>query len=207
MRIGYLEGVFGGMFSGKTAELFERLGVEKAAGTEIVLCVHASNVKRDGEGKLKTHNQAQFEAHTLETIDEVADLARKTRLRVGRDRPITIGIDEVEFFGGDILATCVQLTLEGFNVVVVALDSDHRGANWESIIALMLFPGCVKTFKYAICTGCRSNPGTARERRTACWSTKIGGTKGQRKEVGDDIYRASCNECHPAYRAAANDKT
>ena len=190
-RTGYFKVFLGGMFSGKTSSLQRELRRERIAKASVLLFTHKKNT-RDDSGMVNSHDGSPFPAQAVSGISEVKVAAM--RLRRDTEGNVVIGIDEIQFFDAPILATLVRLTKEGINVLVSGLDSDFEGKVWPSVRELLLFPGCRKTFVYAICVVCS---------KTAQWSKKKAGDLSRRDEAGGaELYDALCNHCSHIYQAA-----
>ena len=96
-----------------------------------------------------------------------------------------VGIDEIHFFGPEIVEVCEKLANDGKRVIVGGLDQDYMGRPFENVAKLMAVSEFV-TKNLAICMIC-GNP--------ANHSQRIIKSK-KRIDVGaGDKYEARCRKC------------
>ena len=96
-----------------------------------------------------------------------------------------VGIDEVHFFGPEIVEVCQQLADRGKRVIAAGLDQDYRGQPFDPTAKLLAVAEFVSKY-LAICMQC-GNPANR--------SQRLGASK-RRIEVGAaDKYEARCRKC------------
>lgn len=124
---GQIELITGCMFSGKTSLLMRRIREARAAGLEIRTFKH---------GRDNRYDPAQIVAHTGERLPAVP----VTRMDdvLGGTRPGTaVAIDEIHFFGPDLVAGVLALKAGGSQVWLAGLDRDCWGQPFEHVAALV----------------------------------------------------------------------
>ncbi|TPW08362.1 MAG: thymidine kinase, partial [bacterium] len=98
--IGWIEVICGSMFSGKTVELIRRLRLATIARQK----VQAFNSKLDtryGKNHIISHDKAKIPSKPAKTAMEILELVE--------DDTQVVGIDEVQFFGPEIVEVCERL--------------------------------------------------------------------------------------------------
>lgn len=197
MTDGYLEIIFGPMFSGKTSTLLMIL--TRAAdtdGTSKVLYINTSKDERQTENGsseqgFSTHNS------TLSQLSKKIQTARCDKLsNVDVSSYDIIGVDEGNFYE-DIVRTVVEWVEKlGKHVYVVALDGDHLRRPFGKVLELAPYANrfhkitsrcceCVRELRFNGYTGpiqCADAPFTKRTVRDE--STVLIG--------GSDMYSARC---------------
>lgn len=184
---GWLEVVVGPMFSGKSEEMIRRINRARIAKQKVQVFKHCID-DRYAIDHVVSHNGMKVEAikvlyasDILEYIDEDA---------------IVIAIDEVQFFGEDIVDVCVRLADEGKRVIVGGLDQDFKAEPFGCTPELMAAAEFVDKIQ-AICIKC-GNPATRTQRlidgKPASYDDPIilvGAT---------ESYEARCRKCHKVPR-------
>ncbi len=182
-RYGLVELVCGSMFSGKTEELIRRLRRAVIAKQK----VQVFKPKLDSRyhvKKVTSHDGVQFEARPVTSAHEILIcLSPETTV---------IGIDEMQFFGSEIIDICDQLAHEGKRVICAGLDTDFRGQPFGPVPALMARAELVDKL-HAICVLC-SEPANRTQRlidgKPAAYDDPV-------VLVGaDEVYEARCRHCH-----------
>ena len=115
-RIGCIEVICGSMFSGKTEELLRRIKRAKLARQRVVLFKPKVDNRYD-EVKVVTHEGVNADAVAVADASELMTLVQ----REDEDEPrvSVVGIDEVQFFGDDVVACAESLANRGDRKSVV----------------------------------------------------------------------------------------
>lgn len=184
--MGWLEVVTGSMFSGKSEELIKRLRKAKYARQSVVAFKHSSDMRYD-DTKLASHNRSFIEGVPVSSVKEMRELFFKEYT----DAQV-IGIDEVQFFGPEVVEFCEDLADMGKRVIVAGLDKDFRGEPFKPMDELLARAEYVDKFQ-AICAVC-GNPATVSQRlidgKPAYYDDPIvlvGAT---------ESYEPRCRKCH-----------
>jgi thymidine kinase len=181
-RGGWLEVVCGPMFSGKSEELIRRLRRAEIAGQR-ALIVKPQIDDRYDIGHVVSHAGAKMRAVAVVRPHDVAGLAE------GYD---VIGIDEVQFFAGEIVDVIDILVERGTRVVASGLDQDFRGLPFGPMPELLCRAELVDKLQ-AVCHRC-GGPATMTQRRVDGLPAAADGAT---IVVGAlDSYEARCRTCH-----------
>jgi thymidine kinase len=97
-----------------------------------------------------------------------------------------VGIDEVQFFGPEVVPVCEALASRGLRVICAGLDQDFQGRPFEPMPQLMAVAEYV-TKQLAICVVC-GNPAHRSQRLVASGDRVVVGAAG--------AYEARCRKCH-----------
>ena len=188
--MGWLEVICGSMFSGKSEELIRRLRRAKYANQKVVAFKHSSDSRYDNE-KLASHSKTFIEGVP------VADAREMERLLAEKyyDAEV-IGIDEVQFFGEDIVPLIERLANNGKRVIAAGLDQNFRGEPFNPMPELLIRAEHVDKLN-AICVVCGS-PASRTQRLV----------NGEPAYYDDPIimvgasesYEARCRKCHVVKR-------
>jgi thymidine kinase len=143
---GTLEVICGPMFSGKSEELIRRLRRAKIARQSVAVFKHAFDVERSDSEEVVSHSGIRIDAYAIHNPQEVAQYAREHDICV-------IGIDEVQFFPQEIIATICALVDSGRRVIVGGLDLDFRGVPFGPMPTLLAIADKITKLR-AICTEC-----------------------------------------------------
>ncbi len=175
--IGWIEVICGSMFSGKTEELIRR--VKRALyGKQEVQVFKPKIDQRYDVASVVSHSQHKVISTPVERAEEVF-----YHLRPQTD---VVAIDEVQFFGSEIVPVCEALANRGLRVICAGLDQDYQGRPFEPMPQLMAVAEFV-TKQLAICMVC-GNPSHRSQRLVP---------KGERVVVGAaESYEARCRRCH-----------
>jgi thymidine kinase len=180
---GWIEVVCGSMFSGKTEELIRRVRRAKIARQKVQVYKPAIDT-RYNDRDVTSHNGMQIEA---------VPVAGTAALQTAIEPDTTVvALDEVQFYGGDIVALCERLADRGVRVIVAGLDTDFRGEPFGPMPELMARAERVDKLQ-AICVVC-GNPASRTQRL-------INGLPAAFDDpvimVGaSEVYEARCRRCH-----------
>ena len=183
---GKLQVVCGGMFSGKTEELIRRLRRAEIAKQKIQ--VFKPNLDdRYGVERIISHNGWHVQAQPVEHAREILAL-------VEPDTTV-VGIDEAQFFDGEIAHVCKALADAGKRVIAAGLDMDFRGQPFGPMPLLMAQAETVDKF-CAICVVCGDEASRTQRLvngRPAAYDDPV-------IVVGArETYEARCRACHQVH--------
>ncbi len=141
---GWIEVVCGSMFSGKTEELIRRVRRAKIARQKVQVFKPALDTRYSTQ-KVTSHNGLGTEAVPVESAQAM----------LSRVEPNTtvVAIDEVQFFGRDVVQACQTLAERGVRVIVAGLDMDFRGEPFGPMPHLLAEAEQVEKLQ-AICVVC-----------------------------------------------------
>jgi thymidine kinase len=116
---GSLEVICGPMFSGKTEELIRRIKRLFYAKKKVMVFKHSFDNRYDSKDKICTHCKETIEAIGIKnSIDMLGFL----------DNDIdVVCVDEVQFFGNDVVVNLDRIIRMGKRVIVAGLELDFRG--------------------------------------------------------------------------------
>jgi thymidine kinase len=174
--IGWIEVICGSMFSGKTEELIRRLRRAVIARQRVQVFKPVIDDRYDSD-RIVSHNAAWLESKPLIEITQVFD-----HLRFDTQ---VVGIDEAQFFSGELVSVCENLAGRGLRVVVATLDQDFRGEPFGSVPRLLCVSEYV-TKMLAVCVVC-GNPANR--------SQRIAGGTGLVQVGSTNLYEARCRTC------------
>ncbi len=175
--IGWIEVICGSMFSGKTEELIRR--VKRAVyGKQKVQVFKPRLDNRYDESSVVSHSQLRLVSTPIERAEEIF-----YNLQPGTQ---VIGIDEVQFFGAEVVQVCEALANKGMRVICAGLDQDYQGRPFEPMPALLAVAEYV-TKELAICVVC-GNPANRSQRIVSDQARVVVGAAG--------AYEARCRKCH-----------
>jgi thymidine kinase len=164
------------MFSGKTEELIRRLRRATFAQQRVQVFKPGIDDRYAGN-RIASHDQRSLKCIPVRTLAELrANLASDTEV---------VGIDEAQFFGEGLVATCEDLAGRGLRVVVAALDQDYRGEPFGEIPHLLAVSEFV-TKNLAICVRC-GNPANR--------SQRLRGGRDTVQVGAGDAYEPRCRAC------------
>ncbi|MFH1098739.1 MAG: thymidine kinase [Candidatus Uhrbacteria bacterium] len=168
--------IAGCMFSGKSEELLRLLNRAAIAKLSTIVV------------------KPSIDTRTMDTVQS-RDGRRATATVVTRARDIiaatekydVIGIDEAQFFDGELPEIVLQLYARGKRVIVAGLDTDYRGEFFGPMYRIMALPEAEIVKLRAVCMRCGANA-TRTHRKNQ---------NGEQIEVGDvDKYEALCYRCY-----------
>lgn len=141
---GLIEVVCGSMFSGKTDELIRRLVRATIARQKVQVFKPAIDVRYAVE-KVASHTGSTFDAIPIEKARDILN-------KVSEDTTV-VGLDEAQFFDGEIVDVAQTLSDRGVRVIVAGLDMDFRGEPFGAMPVLMAKAESVLKL-HAICMVC-----------------------------------------------------
>lgn len=176
-KTGWIEVICGSMFSGKTEELIRRVHRTEFAKQKCQVFKPIIDNRFDEE-HIVSHNKAKAPSKKIKTASEILDfLDANTEI---------VAIDEVQFFGSEIVDVCIRIADLGKRVIVAGLDQDFRGKPFGPMPDLLAVAEYITKLN-AICVRC-GNPASRTQRLTEDKDTVIVGAT--------DIYEARCRNCH-----------
>lgn len=175
--IGWIEVICGSMFSGKTEELIRR--VKRALyGKQRVQVFKPKLDDRYDHASVVSHSQNKLTSIPIERAEEIFyHLHPQTQV---------VGIDEVQFFGAEVVAVVDALAARGVRVICAGLDQDFQGKPFEPMPQLLAIAEYV-TKELAICVVC-GNPANRSQRLISSAERVVVGAAGS--------YEARCRKCH-----------
>ena len=165
------------MFSGKTEELIRR--VKRALyGKQRVQVFKPAIDNRYDEASVVSHSQHKLTSIPIGRAEEIFyHLRADTQV---------VGIDEVQFFGVEVLSVVEALAARGIRVICAGLDQDYQGKPFEPMPQLLATAEYV-TKELAICVVC-GNPANRSQRLISSGERVVVGAAG--------AYEARCRKCH-----------
>ncbi len=175
--IGWIEVICGPMFSGKSEELIRRLKRAVIARQTVQIFKPRIDDRYHGT-KIVSHSEHSIEAIAVGSAQDIARaVVPETRV---------VGIDEVQFFDGEIVELAERLASSGVRVICAGLDQDYTGKPFDPMPALLCVAEYV-TKTLAICSRCGQPAGR---------SQRMSGGE-ERVQVGAaDAYEPRCRGCH-----------
>lgn len=173
---GWVEVIAGCMFSGKTEELIRRLRRAEIAKQKVVIFKPKID-NRYSTDSIVSHSELSLPSILIEDDSEIIKLSSNAQV---------IGIDEAQFFSGDLVNICNSLANSGKRVIVAGLDQDYKGIPFEPMPQLLAIAEYI-TKTLAICMVC-GNPADKTQRKTISSERVVVGAA--------DIYEARCRKCH-----------
>ncbi|HMU44390.1 MAG TPA: thymidine kinase [Ignavibacteriaceae bacterium] len=173
---GWIEVIAGCMFSGKTEELIRRLRRAEIAKQKVVIFKPKID-NRYSIDSIVSHSEQSLPSILIENDKDIIQLSTEAQV---------IGIDEAQFFSGNLVNICNSLANAGKRVIVAGLDQDFRGAPFEPMPQLLAIAEYI-TKTLAICMVC-GNPADKTQRKTISSERVVVGAA--------DIYEARCRKCH-----------
>jgi thymidine kinase len=141
LRVGWIEVVCGGMFSGKTEELIRRARRAQIAGQRVIIVKPPIDKRYDDEAVV-SHNRTKLPSIMAETADQIVLLTGNAEV---------VAIDEAQFFDLRLVDVANSLANDGKRVLIAGLDMDYLGRPFEPMPQLMAIAEYV-TKLHAICT-------------------------------------------------------
>ena len=174
---GWIEVICGSMFSGKTEELIRRLRRAEYAKQNVQVFKPTLD-NRYSINNVSSHAGRHFSAQEVETANDIAALLE--------DNTSVIGIDEVQFFGWEIVELCNWLANTGRRVLVAGLDMDFKGNPFGPMPQLMAIAEYV-TKVHAVCIQCGNAANYSHRTVTEEKLVMLGET---------DTYEPLCRKCY-----------
>lgn len=132
------------MFSGKTEELLRRLRRHVIAG-RVVAVVKPAVDDRWKSSEVVSHNGLKMDCIAAENRKDIFNTTREHSV---------IGIDEVQFFGDDVLSEILTTHLHEDRIIIVAgLDLTFSLKPWPIVAELMCYADKVDKLA-AVCVVC-----------------------------------------------------
>ncbi|MFZ9887514.1 MAG: thymidine kinase [Myxococcota bacterium] len=182
MAAGHIEVICGPMFSGKTEELIRRLRRAQIARQRVVVFKPKID-DRYHESDIVSHSSQRLESIPIEHASEIEPVVRRLE-------PQVIGVDEAQFFRGDLVEVCERLADAGIRVLAAGLDLDYRGQPFGPIPRLLAVAEFI-TKQLAVCMVCGAP--AARSQRVS-WA--LGAASEEQVLVGaTEAYEARCRRC------------
>ena len=145
LKEGWIEVICGCMFAGKTEELIRRLKrLEYAKKSYLLFKPKIDN--RYSEKEVVSHNLTKKNSILIENANDLVKSLPDTL-------PYAIAIDEVQFFGEDMIPVIQDLASRGVRVIVAGLDTDFRAEPFGIMPTLLALAEDV-TKLHAICQCC-----------------------------------------------------
>ncbi|MFC4426785.1 thymidine kinase [Deinococcus navajonensis] len=160
---GHLEVIVGPMFSGKSEELIRRVTRALIARQRVQVFKPALD-DRYHESAVASHAGRTVGAVAVRDVADIrAHLSGEAALlQAQTDMPQVVGIDEVQFFGADLVPLALALADAGVRVILAGLDLDFRAEPFGCMPDLLARAESVEKLT-AICTTCGA-PATRSQR-------------------------------------------
>ena len=181
-RGGWIEVVCGSMFSGKSEELMRRLRRAQIARQRVAVYKPLLD-NRYHANDVVSHDGTRIAALPVSSAAEILRLSGEAEV---------IGIDEAQFFDGQIVEVAMRLADAGKRVVVAALDMDFKNEPFGPMPQLL----CVAEFVtklQAICQVC-GGPATRTQRLIA--GRAASPDEPVIKVGAQESYEPRCRACH-----------
>lgn len=141
---GVVEVITGSMFSGKTDEMIRRLRRATIARQKVQVFKPVIDNRYQVE-KVTSHAGTAFDAIPIHNVEDLySHLEKDTTV---------VGIDEAQFFVGNVVSIVQQLAERDLRVIVAGLDTDFRGEPFGCMPDLMSVAERVDKLQ-AICMVC-----------------------------------------------------
>lgn len=160
---GHLEVIVGPMFSGKSEELIRRVTRALIARQRVQVFKPAMD-DRYHESAVASHAGRTVGALAVGNVMDIrAHLSGEAPLlQASAEMPDVIGIDEVQFFGPELVPLALELADAGVRVILAGLDLDFRAEPFGCMPDLLARAESVEKLT-AICTQCGA-PATRSQR-------------------------------------------
>lgn len=139
-KVGWIEVICGGMFSGKTEELIRRAKRAHIAGQKVVVVKPKLDDRYDEENVV-SHNENVLPGLVVDTADQIVLLTGEAQV---------VCIDEAQFFDKQLMNVANTLANDGKRVIVAGLDMDYEGRPFEPMPQLLAIAEFV-TKLHAVC--------------------------------------------------------
>ena len=181
---GWIEGITGVMFSGKSEELMRRVRRALIARRDAQVFKSHLDDRYSGLQRVSSHAGGEFEAVPVSSSVELAE-----RLRPGVE---VVAIDEAQFLDAGIVEVVDQLADRGLRVIISGTDMDFRGSPFGPMPQLMALAEQVDKL-HAICVVC----GELATRNQRLLNGAPAPAEGPTIQVGgSESYEARCRRCH-----------
>jgi thymidine kinase len=175
-RSGWVEVIAGSMFSGKSEELIRRVRRAQIAKQKVQIFKPSIDARYDAD-HIVSHSDMKMPSEVVSSADEIL-------ARVASDTEV-VGIDEGQFFKGDLVEAVATLANRGLRVIVAGLDQDYLGRPFEPIPQLMAVAEYVDKMM-AICMQCGAPANRSQRLVDASDRVVVGGAA---------EYEARCRAC------------
>lgn len=138
MKAGKITVITGPMFASKTETLVSYLNKEKYRQRHVV-CYKPTKDDRYSTENVVSHNGNAFPSGTAQDSAALLKLIRRFRKETSKLSPISIGIDEIQFFDNNVAEVCWDLSLEGYRIFVAGLDLDSFGKPFGPMPGLLTY--------------------------------------------------------------------
>ena len=174
--LGSIEVICGSMFSGKSEELIRRVRRAQIARQRVQVFKPQldDRYRRD---QIVSHSDMSLAAEIVAKAEDI--------LKHVADRTEVVAIDEIQFFGRDVVGVCEKLANLGKRVIVAGLDQDYLGQPFEPVPQLLAVAEYV-TKTLAVCARCGA-PANRSQRLVASEERIVVGAEG--------TYEARCRRC------------
>jgi thymidine kinase len=174
-RKGQIEVICGSMFSGKTEELIRRLTRARLAKQQVEIFKPTVDT-RYHDTHVVSHNETSIRSTPVSFAEDLLLLSGTCDV---------VGIDEAQFFDGEIVRVVQLLANQGKRVILAGLDMDFEGKPFDPMPELMAIAEYV-TKVHAICMQCGD---------LAAFSYRLSAAK-EKVMLGEkDSYEARCRKC------------
>lgn len=174
--------IMGGMFSEKTTELIRRGRRAKRAGKR-VLYMKPEVDNRYSEEEIVTHDGIKVDSMVIKK-NEPFELQKVV------DNYDVICIDEVQFFGDEIIVAANTLIMAGKTVIVAGLDMSYNAEPFKTTAIFATFAEEIVKLK-AVCSSCG----------TDAWISYRTTKSEELVELGsDEAYKPLCRSCYVQHR-------
>lgn len=172
---GWIEVIVGGMYSGKTEELIRRLRRAELARQKVQVFKPKIDDRYNKES-VTSHNLNSIQALVIDDAEEILNLVE--------DHTQVIGIDEGQFFKGNLVEVVQILAERGVRVLIAGLDTDWQAQPFEPMPTLMAIAENV-TKQHAVCVVCGAQ---------ASRTQRVAAIDGQVVVGSHGIYEARCRQ-------------
>lgn len=180
----------GSMFSGKTSSLEKDIKRFAIAGYN-TMAFKPSMDTRYTNTEIVTHDNTSLEAKLVDSIDGIVEYCKVKN-------PDVIGIDEVQFLGGDIkdiVDGINKFLMKDVTVIVAGLDMDFTGQAFEIVKELMPIADYLHKH-HAVCVECGTDAWVSHRKTEDTKRVVIGATR---------EYEPLCRRCFLEERAIEED--
>ena len=144
LQKGWIEVITGPMFAGKSEELIRRIKTLSYAHQKI-MAFKPSIDNRYDKSAIASHDGDKYEAFAIKKAADIQNYVKP-------DTQV-VAIDEVQFFGKEVIQICEDLADKGVRVIAAGLDMDFRGEPFGPMPELLARAEFV-TKLTAACTVC-----------------------------------------------------
>ena len=180
----------GSMFSGKTSSLEKDMKRFAIAGYSTLAFKPTVDTRYDSS-EIKTHDNTILQAILIDKIEDIVKY-------VEDNTPSVIGIDEVQFLGGnieDIVENINEFLKRDVTVILAGLDMDFEGEAFEVVKELMPFADYLYKH-HAVCVSCGTDAWVSHRKIRTKERVVIGATR---------EYEPLCRRCFLKEKAIEDD--